>query len=192
MVEGVLKSESPREELARKVFSMLQRYDRPPVPPEQWDELKARLRAIGTEGIDGFVRALDSPHSPTRGFAVNMLRDTGQSDDVVEDLLKQALQDGSRKVRRMAFCALHDIMAHGDDEKRRKLMPAVLPLLWDRSKRLRKSAWYFTDEDFQGFAQHVPVETAARALLDETDPDVRDLKRRLLDAVLRAHGEADH
>ncbi len=66
MVEDTLRNESPRRKMADQVFDMLTLYDRPGISSERWNELKTLLEQIGTDGIDGIVRALDSPHSPTR------------------------------------------------------------------------------------------------------------------------------
>ena len=183
MVDGVLKSESPREELAQKIYEMLECYDQPPITQERWNEIKERLRRIGTEGIEGFIRALESPHSPTRRFAVRMLRDAGQTEEIVEKLLKEATMDSSRKVRKLAFSALFDIAWH-NEQKRENLIPHILPALRDPSTRVRRLAWQLAR--FPGFAQHVPLEEAAWAVVKETQTDRLLLQdqRDLLEAVL--------
>lgn len=184
MVEDTLKSESPRRELARKVYEILERYDRPSIPWQRWGEIKEKLREIGTDGMEGFIRALESPHSPTRRFAVSVLTDAGQSQEMVEKLLKEATRDSNKKVRRVAFGALFDIAWH-NEEKRKDLMPHILPALRDRSKKVRcMTAWSLAH--FPGFAQHVPLEEAARAVVaeTETDPLLLQSQHHLLEAVL--------
>jgi len=184
MVEDVLKSESPREEIARQVYEMLQRYDKPSVTQERWEEIREKLLEIGTEGIEGFVRALESPHSPTRDFAIGMLRHAGQSDEMVEELLKEATGDSNKEVRRAAFRALFGV-AGRDEARRAELVPHILPALRDRCNRTRRLfAWYLAR--FPGIAQHVPLEDAARTVVEEreSDPLLLEAQRELLEATL--------
>ncbi len=184
MVEDTLKRESPRRELAQKVYEILKRYDRPSIPWQRWGEVKEKLREIGTDGMEGFIRALESPHSPTRSFAVSVLTDAGQSQEMVEKLLKEATRDSSKKVRRVAFGALCDIAWH-NEEKRKDLMPHILPALRDRSMKVRRgAAWHLAHSP--GFAQHVPLEEAAWAVVveTETDPLLLQNQHDLLEAVL--------
>ena len=77
MVEDVLRAESPNEDFGRRVFEVLNCYGRAPIPWPRWEEVAGKLRAIGSEGIEGFVQALESPHSPTRSFATMMLTMAG-------------------------------------------------------------------------------------------------------------------
>jgi len=184
MVEDVLKSESPREEIAQQVYEMLECYDRPPVTQERWDEIKEKLREIGTDGIEGFIRALECPHSPTRRLAVGLLGETGQSEETVEKLLKEATRDSNKKVRREAFRALFEI-AWRNEERRQDLVPHILPALHDRSNRTRRLfAWYLAR--FPGIAQHVPLKDAAQTVVEERDSDplLLEAQRELLEATL--------
>ena len=79
MVEDVLKSEAPKDDFARKVFEILNKYppgESHPYSHLNWHETIAELRKIGGDGFEGFIRALESPHSPTRAFAAHMLQAT--------------------------------------------------------------------------------------------------------------------
>ena len=178
MVEDTLKSESTREKLAQKVFDMLRLYDRPAIPSEKWDEVKTRLREIGADGIEGFIRALESPHSPTRRFALRMLQDAGQNEDMVERLLIEATGDSNKEVRKVAFSALFDIAWHSE-EKRQGLIPHILPALRDRSKKARQLAWRLAPK-------HVPLEEAARAVKEkgQTEPFLLQSQHDLIEAAL--------
>ena len=74
MVEHVLKSESPKDKFGRRVLALLNRYQKPRhVPWDEWNEVLSEIEAIGSLGIEGFVQALRSPHSPTRATAVGAL-----------------------------------------------------------------------------------------------------------------------
>ena len=184
MVEDTLKSESPREDVAAEVYEILKRYDRPPVPEEKWAEISRRLREIGTDGIEGFIQALETPHSPTRRFAVEMLSDGLGGQEMTEQLLIRATGDTNRRVRRSALGALFGI-AYRDEARREDLMPHVLPALRDPSMRTRRLfAGYLAH--FPGMARHVPLKEAAWTAAKETsdDPQLRDTQRRLLEAII--------
>jgi RNA polymerase sigma-70 factor (ECF subfamily) len=183
MVEDTLRSESPKEALAQEVYETLRLYDRPPMTMERWEEVERRLKEIGSDGIDGFIRALKSPHSPTRRLALGMLTCTGQSEDLVEELLKEATKDPNKKVRQGAFHALFEIAWHNED-RRADLVPHILPALRDRSRKVRGLAWHLAH--FPGFAEHVPLEDAAGAAAQETsgDPLLLECQRELIEAVL--------
>ena len=184
MVEDTLKSESPRENVAAEVYEILKRYDRPPVPEEKWAEISRRLREIGTDGIEGFIRAFESPHSPTRRFAVEMLSSGVGGEEAAEQLLIQATRDSNKKVRRAAFRALLGIAMH-NEARREDVVPRVLPALRDRCRRTRGLfAWYLSH--CPGIPEHVPLEEAVRAVAQETENDRRLVacQRELLDAAL--------
>ncbi len=59
----------------------------------------------------------------------------------------------------------------------------MLPLLRDRSKRVRRLAWHLAH--FPGLAEHVPVEQVAQAVTAERERDarLRQDQRDLLVAV---------
>ena len=190
MVEDVLKSGAPREDFGEQVFDILSRYGRPNVPWQKWDEIISKLREIGTEGMDGFIKALESPYSPTRRFAVKMLNASMQTGDIAEGLLKKSLTDSSRKVRKIAFGGLIDIIRK-DESKCRYIMPCLLPLLTDPSWRIRSYlAWqlhYFEGDAKEGLAKYVPMDCVVNAFLGEKDLRVQRSLRELMRAVLDAH-----
>jgi len=182
LVEDVLKAGAPKEDFGKQVFEILSRYHRPAVPWQKWDEIASKLREIGTEGINGFIKALESPHSRTRGFALRMLGASMQNDEIVEELLKKSLTDSSKKVRKIAFWALLEVMTR-DEGKCRELMPYVLPLLTDKSKLIRWSvAWYLRYYD--SCVKYVPLAQVVRAFVNEKDPSVRARMEKLMRAVL--------
>ena len=70
-----------------------------------------------------------------------MLDATCITGETVIGLLKRALSDPNRKVRRFAVEALlQDEMDVGDERKRTEFVPLVIPLLRDRSNRVRRLA----------------------------------------------------
>jgi hypothetical protein len=180
MVENVLKQGGPGEDFGQRVCALLSRFQSE--RPRGWFEVAAEVRRIGADGLPGFVRALESVHSPTRVYALHMLcwgaRLTGEG---VVELLKKALSDPNKKVRRSAFSQLLDGDAP-EERKRREFLPLIVPLLSDRSGRVRRLvAW-----DLQPWAADVPVEKVVQAVRKERDPRVREALLRLLDVVMRA------
>ena len=184
MVEDVLKSEAPKEDFGKQVFEILSRYQRPKVPWQEWEELAAELREIGAAGVDGFAQAFESRHSPTRIFATKMLNMSGRDHRYAEEFLKKALADPNRRVRKNAFLSLLSIM-EANEGRRRDLMPCVLSLLTDRSKRNRSTVlWYLCHAG--DYAKDVPLECVARALVSEPLPSIREQMIELMRAVLKA------
>ena len=183
VVEDILKSGAPKEDFGERVFEILSRYRRPAVPWAEWKEVASKLREIGTAGMDGFVKALKSPYSPTRRFAVNMLPASGQSDEVIEKLLKETLRDTNKKVRKMAFSGLTHAM-RDDESKREDIISCLLPLLTDPSWHIRhRVAWYLY---YEGCAKYVPLDCVVGAFLDEKDRRAQGSLRKLMRAVLDA------
>ena len=184
MVEDVLKSEAPKDEFAERVLEVLsRRRPRDAGLRMPWRELVAELKRIGSRGIQGFARALESPHSPTRVAATALIR-TGESHDTKEtviELLKRALGDPNKKVRRNAVDAILRIDLPGG-RRREELMPLVLTRLGDVATRVRRRAAYCLSRQ----AADVPWEPAARALLRERDPITRKFMEELLRAILDA------
>jgi len=190
MVEDVLKSESPKEDFAERVAGMLSRYrprgDALSIP---YRELVSELKKIGSRGVGGFVKALESPHSPTRITAAGVIRmcESGDTREVVIELLKSALNDPNKKVRRNAVDAILRIDV-STERRRREFMPLVVKRLADVSKRVRRRASYCLSLH----AGDVDWRAAARALLDERDPKTRSSMRWMLRAVLEAQaGEGE-
>ena len=180
LVEEVLKAEAPKEDFGKRVFEILSRYGRPAIPQQEWDEIASKLREIGTQGIDGFIKALQSPHSPTRMFAIEMIGSSGIREEIIVELLKKSLTDSNKKVRRHVFLAFLGIMEN--ESKCSEFMPYLLPLLSDRSKFIRRYvAGYLCYEDY---FKYVPLDRVARAVVNEKDPEVQKVLIELMRTVL--------
>ena len=92
------------------------------------------------------------------------------------------MADPSRKVRRQALNVVGRLPV-SETDRREHLIPLVVSLLSDQSKRVRlMAAW----ELGENWAADVPLETAVRAMLDERDPVTRRFKEQLVRAVLDA------
>ena len=184
LVEDVLKSGAPKEDFGEQVFEMLSRYGHPPVSLKEWGEIASHLQKIGTAGVDGFVKALDSPYHQTRRFVVGMLPDSGLSQEIVEEFLKKALNDTNRKVRKHAFLGLVDI-TDKDKSKCRDITPYLIPLLTDPSWHIRAYvAWYL--HYAEGYVRHVSLDCVVSVFLDENDQRVRRNMEGLMRAILDA------
>jgi len=132
--------------------------------------------------LGNYVRRAPAPWSPPVGF---------DSRDQLVALLKEGLSDSNKRVRTWAAEALVNLDV--DDERMRAdLVPAVLPLLHDPTRLVRRRVAY----ELQQWADHVPLEVAARALADETNAGVRgqmaELVRLIIEAKeAKAQAEAD-
>ena len=188
MVEDVLKAEAPREDFGARVFELVSRYDAETgrVRRPKWHETVAELREIGERGLEGFVKASESPHSLTRIFAARMLNQVmkhqkdAKRGEMVVKLLEKMLGDPNKKVRRAAIAALLNVDVL-PEQRRPEIMPMIVDHLTDRSKRIRRYAagmlkWCA--------AADVPVDRVARALVDERDTSVRGALESLLRAAL--------
>ena len=183
MVEAVLKSEAPDEDFAGTVLDVLSRYR---TPDEQaripWAKIVAELRRIGPRGIDGYVRALQSQHSPVRATALGTigLSETPDTREIVIRLLKTALKDPNKKVRRMAVDGLLRVDVP-PSRRREEFVPLVVERLGDVSKRVRKRAAYVLSL----YPSGVPWQPVVAAMLKECDPGVQSSIKQLLRAVLK-------
>jgi len=177
MVEDVLKSESPKEDFGKRVLELLSVYTG---RRRRWAETLAEIRRIGAAGLPGFVEAFKLPHWPSRRFAAQMLTQSAGSSETVVALLKQAVTDSNKKVRRHAFYLLG--LDVDDDRKRKEFLPLLIPLLADRSARVRRRAAF----DLRPWAKDVPLEVAARALANEKHPATINWIAGLVRAVLKA------
>jgi len=180
MVEQVLKSEAPKPDLAARVFDLVRigAVDR-----SNWRDLQAELRKIGADGIEGYIKALESPHGKTRASAVQLMCSAKPTGEIVVDLLKRALGDPNRRTRSFAVVGLLsaewgiDVAA---GRRRTEFVPLAVPLLRDRSEDVRSR----TAQILREWALDVPVEAVAEALLEAKSPKVRHHVRRLLRKVL--------
>jgi len=183
MVEDVLKSESPDEDFATRVFEVLSRYrPRGEKPKMPWREIHAELKRIGSRGADGFARALESPHSPTRILAMSLINRCEADDtrEFVIELLKKGLTDTSKKVRRNAVDAILRIDV-SDERRRSELTPMVVEMLADPSNRVRRRVAYVLSL----YPDGVPWQAVMAAATREWDPQTREFLRWLMLAVLK-------
>lgn len=182
MVGDVLHKEAPDEGFAQRVFELLSRYELPSQPPwsKEWKRIAEEIRQIGGRGAAGFLKALESVHSPTRVFATRMLQASQTADEVVVEVFKRCLRDPNRKVRRFAMDALMSLNVQ-TNRKRDEFLPLILPLLTDPAGRVRRAvAWRLTNSP--DLASAVPLATVVRALLQEKRTGA---KRYYLEATLR-------
>ena len=183
MVEDVLKSEGPEEDLAARVFDILSMRRPREGQAMPWREMVAELQRIGRHGVGGFERALESPHSQTRIAAAGMIRmvESAETREDVIAMVKAALADPNKKVRRNAVDALLRLDV-SDERRREEFVPLILERLADPSKRVRKRTAYL----LRLYAGVVPWQPVVQALLDEKDPDARSWMRQTVRAVLKA------
>lgn len=177
MVESTLESEGPPEDLAQRVFEVLSRHDR-----HEYD-LFRELRRLGAgNAMEGFTRAAEAPSAETRRVATRYgaLFATEEGSVTAIELIQRGLRDPNRGVRSGAVRAAFDQLPCSDEVRRQQLVLLVVDLLLDASKDVRQGA----AGHLQDWAAEVPLETAARALLEEPNRNVRRTKEELLRAVL--------
>ncbi|HUW57133.1 MAG TPA: sigma-70 family RNA polymerase sigma factor [Planctomycetota bacterium] len=181
MVEDVLKSEAPKEDFGRRVLELLSVYK----GARPWSETLAEIRKIGAAGLPGFIEAFKLPHWQSRRFASQMLTQSTTSGETVVQLLKQAVTDSNKKVRRHAFYLLG--LDVDDERKRKEFLPLLIPLLEDRSARVRRRAAF----DLRPWAADVPLAVAARALANEKHPATQGWIAGLVRAVLEVQDKGE-
>ena len=188
MVEDTLKAEAPGEDFGRRVFDLLCQHGKP-APLRPWTDIRDELRDVGIKGVDGFVDAMQLPHSPTRLTTVRILETVHNAaastlrdqKEVLIELLMRALEDKNKKVRTWAATALLNLDA--DEKRTRKdFIPAVLPLLRDPTRHVRWRVAY----ELWPWAANVPLEAAAIALAEEVDPGTRCQMAELVRRIIRA------
>jgi len=137
MVEDVLKSEAPKEDLAQRVFEAIARQGR-----DEHDVFVELRRMDARDGIAGLARALRSRRAETRSRALSFTAwfDAPGNRQTVIDLLKQALQDTNADVRAHAATVALERFACEDETKRREFIPRVVELLFDPVKPVRRAA----------------------------------------------------
>jgi RNA polymerase sigma-70 factor (ECF subfamily) len=187
MVENVLKSESPKEDLPQRVFEAIARRRR-----DEHDVFVELRRMDARDGIAGLARALRSRRAEMRNRALTFAAwfDAPENRQTVIDLLKQALQDTNAGVRAHAAIVALERFPCEDETKRREFIPRVVELLFDPAKPVRRAAanallWGWGRKK-RSWAEDVPLAAAARAVLDEPDPVTRQYKENLLRTVLDA------
>ena len=105
----------------------------------------------------------------------------------VVELTKAGLRGDNRKICQYAAGILPEHFDVPAGRKKKEPLPLIFPLLLDRSKRVRlQMIWLLSD-----WVEDVPVEVAARAMLEENDPPLREGKEELLRRVLDARTGAE-
>ena len=180
MVESTLKSEAPSDDFAKRVFELLSgmraRNQEDRIP---WEQVVAELEKIGSRGIEGFVKALKSPCSSTRATATSMMAMMPDTKELIVELLKESLKDSNKRVRRFAVDSLLNCDVD-NSRKRNELVPLIVPMLHDPSKRVRRRAAY----ELIAYAANVPVREPVIALLAETDRETRKMLHMLLHPIV--------
>jgi RNA polymerase sigma factor (sigma-70 family) len=174
MVETTLTSGRPSADLPQRVFEALSRHDR------RGQEIYRELRELGAgSAVEGFARAAASKSPETRRLASYYAASFAAEDPAALAVVKRGLVDPTRQVRKSAVSALGHLQV-SDEVMRSEFLPLAMDLLFDGSLYVRQRACGFVED----WAAHVPLETAARALLEEKHPKVRPYKEALLRAVL--------
>lgn len=181
MVEDVLKENAPKEDFTERVFRLLCVYPAGELRLFRAD-IRVELERIGAPGMDGFIKAFDLPHWQTRRTAVHYLQAVSPTEYTL-DLLKRALIDRNKKVRKHAATALMR-MDIPEERMRKEFLPLIVPLLSDRSRSVRARLalpWMWAR-----WVADIPVDAVITAIEGEQDPHIRMRKQRLLTAVLKA------
>jgi len=184
VVEDVLKAEAPKEDFGERVFEMLTRYNQSTPRWQDWDKIGSQIQEIGIKGVEGFIKALKSPHSPTRVFAFRMFwmyGIPGQSKGETEKLLKEYINDTNRNVRKMAFMALLDIM-NNNENKCKELMPYFLRFMTDRSKKIRGIVLLYVYDSI--LEKYIPLDQVVQIYLNEKNPNIRDSLENLMKKII--------
>lgn len=184
MVEDVLKEGAPDKNFTEKVFALLNAY---PNRKNLWvDKIEREIKKIGPSGFSGFQKAYQQPHWQTRRAVVSYIHDDLPTEDVIV-LLKQALKDPNKKVRKHTIDELMDLNV-SEKRKREEFFPLIQMLMFDRSKMIRRhftSVW-----PVRKYLSCFSPEKVALAFEQETDPKLKNGFQRLLLAVLRYKRES--
>ena len=191
LVEDTLKFEKPGSGFAKRVYELLSRYQNP-LSEFEWPftDLVSELSRIGLEGMEGYELAMKSPHAQTRQFASRLVAEvfkepevSRERKEVVIRLLKEAVNDSSKRVRMMAIRKLM-ILPEPPERVEEEFVPLVVERLFDPvSKVRRRAAWELRD-----WAHCVPLERAALAVVDW--PPASRLSRRPIDDLVKRIVEA--
>ncbi len=179
VVEDVLKSEAPKDDFAAGVYDAI-------TQSLSWSARVQAIASIGPRGVQGWLRAMASPQWRHRRTAVvhqERLR-SPENIETMLDVLKQALHDPNKKVRRSAAEAVLRLDVD-EQRKRRELLPLVVPLLSDPSGRVRR----MTAFNLLPYADTVPMDLALDALLREPNPKKRWELTELMKRIVARAGK---
>lgn len=197
MVADGLKESAPDAALADRVFDLLCAY--PPASQRRnTPKTRQELEQIGRAGKEGFVRSYELPHALTRHRAVHFVALNYGADGPPQDfalaLMKRAMQDENWRVRKAAATRLlfSDIVS--EDERAEHLVPLVLTMLDDESKKTRRAIvgalmnWAaFSNTPKEAVRKALPIETVCRAMVKEGETDILHRYRWLIEELLKIH-----
>ena len=128
LVKDALTAERPGDEFGDQVFELIRKCATGQLPKRDCLDGTA---PIMLQGFDGLVRALESPHAWTRRIALNMIQlslprieDEASRNKLIE-VIKGALRDSNRRVRRAAMAALLRCDV-SDERKANEFVPLVI------------------------------------------------------------------
>jgi RNA polymerase sigma-70 factor (ECF subfamily) len=142
MVADVLKDNAPDDAMAERVFELLSVY--PEGKRTGHAQAQRELAQIGRAGKGGFERSYELPHALSRNRAVHFVAlnyesEDGPPSDFALELIKRAMQDKNWRVRKTAATRLLFSKIVSEDERAEKLIPLVLGMLQDESKKTRRA-----------------------------------------------------
>jgi RNA polymerase sigma-70 factor (ECF subfamily) len=183
MVEDVLKDGAPDENFANRVFELLNAY---PNRQNLWQrDIRTEIEKIGPSGISGFQKAFQQPHWQTRRAVVSYIHNGLPTEETIT-LLKQALKDPNKKVRKHAIDELLDIDV-SEERKREEFIPLISELLFDHSKMVRRvfaNIW-----PIKKYLADFSPEIVAKAIEQETDHHIQQRYQLLLLRILNSRRE---
>jgi RNA polymerase sigma-70 factor (ECF subfamily) len=177
VVKESLRDEGPSDETTERVVQLLNLHEKNEI---QYSQIVSEMMEFGDQAVEGLERILDLPHWPSRRLAWKFLRENPSDPETVIALFKRLADDPNKKIRKGCLRLL--FMDVDPDRKRKEFLPLLIPLLEDRSARVRcRAAWNFCN-----FAEDVPLEAASRALAIETNDKARAKLSDLVLAILDA------
>jgi RNA polymerase sigma-70 factor, ECF subfamily len=200
MVEDVLKDSAPDGEMADRVFELLCAY---PSGGAFGDRKTVKtLGEIGEAGKDGFTRAMELPHWRSRRLTVSYLAreygDGGPPKAFAIERLKEALQDSNWGVRKAAaWTLMFGSPGQTEEERAQHVVPHLIPLLTDPSRRVRTAVvgflgiWAGLRATPELVRQAFPLLDICRAASLETDAKTLRRFQGLLRHTVRAQDNVE-
>jgi RNA polymerase sigma-70 factor (ECF subfamily) len=137
VVKENLKNEGPAKDTTERVFNLLNLHEQEEL---HYGQIASEMTEIGDDAVEGLARVFDLPHSGSRRFAAAFLPELSSDPEPVISLLKRLVNDPNKRVRKTALRLL--FVDVDGNRKRTEFLPILLPLLEDRSSRVRcRAAW---------------------------------------------------
>ena len=179
MVKELLRGNAPDDSFSDRVLELLdaQRGGGRMWSGDIWNELHDICRS----GTTDWLPAMELPDHRSRRAAVHYSGLLPPEQGL--ELVVKGLADTNRKVRSAAVAHLMHCLEVDQERRRRELIPLTLPLLFDRSRRVRfRAAGYLNSSEW---ASAIPLETVAHAFAQEQD--LRNIRRlqQLVQTILR-------